>query len=192
MSLYVEKTWIGEANPLGPPADTDPGDNTPLDAAALNDFEDRIAAGFEVVEDFGQVVQRDQDTTLAASTWVPVFVAPVACIVRNVILLPRANTATNSTDYWNLEVAASRAVNGNPTGDPPATGVDLIATRPVNGGVNNFAINVPWDFGTVLWDEPNTHLLPRDVVGIYATKVGAPAALPAMLLTARITPETVT
>jgi hypothetical protein len=45
MADFEPKTWIEEANPLGPPAD--PFNNTPIDGAALNELEQRIAGAVE-------------------------------------------------------------------------------------------------------------------------------------------------
>ena len=152
----------------------------------------KVVKGLETSEQPGDVVQANWPSAISVSRWVPIMAAPVACIVRNVIIVPDATTALNTTNYWTANLMASRTANGNPVGAPGTTGTDLIAARPINGTINNWLAKQPWDFGSVVWTEAEATLLPGDTLGIWFAETGAPADLPAAtLLTARIAPTSV-
>jgi hypothetical protein len=124
--------------------------------------------------------------SISASTWLPIFVAQAACVVRNVSIIPRAAVSGSTSHTWTGNLAVSRLIDNHPITAPPAT--DLIAARLIDGDSDNSWVQgQPWDWASVDWDEAQAHLLPDDVLGVYWTKTGSPSAIPEHAYSARVT-----
>lgn len=158
---------------------------------------DGLARAVDLGE-LGAVATRHGIAALAASTWVPIFVAPVACRVRDVIFLPAGGDGTiDAANHWWGNLQVYRFDTGQ-TVQPAAqaAGNDLIARKQIIGPDNRMTAGQPWDWGSVAWNEAAAHLWRGDVLGVWWARTGAPGniqgtgALPA-LYTTRIVPVAV-